>query len=285
MMAKEAEGECSSIAKFSEWGSLYHLSADTIQALVAEGVDCEEALTGLKEAELDGLKSKYRFNLGQHSLLRALWQLCNSRRGSTAASTSHSAAVESAKDAKESLRELFPAIYRKPGSNGGSSLSSQPLAGSSQAMPFDPKGKHTPNSLRKGAKRKSARQSFPPAKKAAYDRGKVYTIVCLPQYVSTVPKGKSRDNLRDKGLLQSLLLFKNLEAPEIVRKIHTLFPNVFGKSPVGDIPLFHFLAADKWNGLNRVENIPVEHWNGECVRELAGSGCIYVQPKVKREVS
>ena len=160
MMAKEAEGECSSIAKFSEWGSLYHLSADTIQALVAEGVDCEEALTGLKEAQLDGLKSKYRFNLGQHSLLRALWQLCNSRRGSTAASTSHSAAVESAKDAKESLRELFPAIYRKPRSNGGSSLSSQPLAGSSQAMPFDPKGKHTPTAFAKEQKESLPGRAF-----------------------------------------------------------------------------------------------------------------------------
>ena len=51
--------EDKSIAKFSEWSSLYHLSSNTIQALVSEGVNCEEALTGLKESELDELKSKY----------------------------------------------------------------------------------------------------------------------------------------------------------------------------------------------------------------------------------
>ena len=100
-----------SIVKFSEWGSLYHLSTDTIQALVSEGIDCEEALMGLKEAELDQLKDKHSFNLGQYSLLRALWQLCNSRSRSSksaAASTVHSSAVESANDAKESLHDLFP---------------------------------------------------------------------------------------------------------------------------------------------------------------------------------
>ena len=282
-----------SIGKFSEWGSLYYLSTDTIQALVPEGIDCEEALTGLKEAELDQLKDKHSFNLGQHSLLRALWQLCNSRSRSSksaAASTVHSSAVESANDAKESLRDLFPAIYRKPqgqsssGSGTSSSLSSQPSA---HAMHFTPKGKQSASNLRRGTKRKSMRQSLPPAKKAAYDRGKVYTIVCLPheQYISTIPKGKSRDELREKGLLRSLLIFKSMEPQELVQKIHTLFPKVFGESPASDVPLFNFLAADKWNGLNRVENIPLEHWNGESVRELAGSGCIYVQPRVKQEVS
>ena len=60
---------------------MYHLSSDKIQALVSEGVDCEEALTGLNEAELDELKSKYGFNLAQRSLLRALWQLCNISTG------------------------------------------------------------------------------------------------------------------------------------------------------------------------------------------------------------
>ena len=102
--------------------------------------------------------------------------------------------------------------------------------------------------------------------------------------MSTIPKGKGRDRLREKGLLKSLLIFKSMEAQEIVQKIHSLFPTILGKSS-SDVPLFTFLAADKWNGLNRVENIPNEHWNGECVRELAGSGCIYVQPRVKQEVS
>ena len=33
-----------------------------------------------------------------------------------------------------------------------------------------------------------------------------------------------------------------------------------------------------------VEGISIEHWNGECVRELAGAGYIDVQPQVKQEV-
>jgi len=83
----------------------------------------------------------------------------------------------------------------------------------------------------------------------------------------------------------TLLLFKIMNSTELVKKMHSLFPNVFGESASdSDVPLFEHLAADKWNGLNCVEeSLPQKHWDGENIRDLAGCGCIYLRPKVKQE--
>ena len=66
--------------------------------------------------------------------------------------------------------------------------------------------------------------------------------------------------------------------------MHSLFPNVFEESASdSDVPLFEYLAADKWNGLNCVEeSLPQKHWDGENVRSSC-CGRIYIRPKVKQE--
>ena len=52
------------------------------------------------------------------------------------------------------------------------------------------------------------------------------------------------------------------------------------------IQMFHCsstLAADKWNGLNCVEeSLPQKHWDGGNVRSSC-CGRIYIRPKVKQE--
>lgn len=84
-----------------------------------------------------------------------------------------------------------------------------------------------------------------------------------------------------------MLLFKSMNSTDLVKKMYSLFPNVFGESASdSDVPLFEYLAADKWNGLNCVEeSLLQKHWDGENIRDLAGCGCIYIGPKVKQELT
>jgi len=100
-----------SSAKFSEWASCYRLSAETIDGLVKEGIECQAALAGLKEAELEQLRNDHRLSLGQYSQLRGLRQLCKSKRADEKPSTD--VAMESANSVEGEIAWGFPTFYRR----------------------------------------------------------------------------------------------------------------------------------------------------------------------------
>ena len=265
-----------SSAKFSEWASRYHLSAEleTIDGLVKEGIECQAALAGLKEAELEQLRGNHRLSLGQYSLLRGLCQLCKSKRADEKPSTD--VAIESAKNVEGEIARCFPTFYRRK-------FTEAPVEPTTTK--FQPKTTVATSKGKRKSRLQSASNTPPPAKRASYDGGKMFTTVCLPNDSSVVPRGKAREKLRVDGRVKSVLLFKSMNLTDLVKKIHSLFPNAFGESASdSDVPLFEYLAADEWNGLNCVEeSLPQKHWDGENIRDLAGCGCIYIRPKVKQE--